>query len=281
MKEIIRLVCKKKYEILGAVLMLLLLGGLFWRGPKTDYEVLCLGDSIFGNVQNETSIPGLLKKETGLSVLNGGFGGMTLAQRNVERRGDIQEDCFSLVGISESLAAGDFSWQKGSMEEAVHLDYFPQTVSELETVSMDCVEIIVIEYGVNDYLNGLPLENKENPYDKYTFAGALRYVLEFLQDQYPDKQIVLCTPTYCWFPEENADCSRKNTGYGVLEDYVNLEKIIGQEYNVMVLDNYHESGIGNGNVSWQEYTEDGLHLNEAGRKLIAKRIAECIKSEGK
>lgn len=268
----------KKYGahiVLGIILVMAC--GVFLRGigAKENYDVVCFGDSIIGNVRDESSIPGVLESLSGKRVLNAGFGGMSLACVNDLGRGDIQRDGFSLVGIAESAVAGDFSVQKSSLDVAFIMDYYEETVRSLETVNWDKVEVLVIEHGVNDYMMGMPLDNEDELYDIYTFGGSLRYVLRLLQEKWPSKRIILCTPTYCWFPEKDSDCGEDN-GYGTLEAYVNLEKEIAEEFGVEVLDNYYDSEIGKEGVSPLDYTVDGLHLNEEGRRHIAERIAECI-----
>ncbi len=263
------------YMALGMVLVLVL--GLFqsFGSGKEVYSVVCLGDSIIGNVRDDSSIPGVLEGLTGKTVLNGGFGGMTLGCVNGQRRGDVNRDGLSLVGITESVLREDFSWQKASLEDSFVMDYCQETIRDFEQTSWDDVEVFVIEYGVNDYMMGMPLDNEEQPYDIYTFGGALRYSLKLLTEQYGDKKIILCTPTFCWFLEREEDCRVAN-GYGTLEDYVELEKEIAKEFGIEVLDNYHESGIGPENESPLSYTEDGVHLNEEGRRLVAERIAQSI-----
>lgn len=263
------------YIALGMVLIIFFCVLYMCAGEKKEYNVVCLGDSIVGNVRDESSIPGVLEQITGKSVLNGGFGGMSLACVNASGRGDLQRDGFSLVGIVESAVAGDFSVQLSSLNESFVMDYYEETIRNFEKVDWKKVEVVVIEYGVNDYTMGIPLDNAEDPFDRCTFGGALRYTLEVLKKEWPDKRIILCTPTYCWSPEQNSDC-RENNGQGSLEDYVELEKRIANEFGVEVLDNYFESNIGNKDRLWSAYTVDGLHLNEAGRKHIAERIAECI-----
>jgi lysophospholipase L1-like esterase len=70
-------------------------------------------------------------------------------------------------------------------------------------------------------------------------------------------------------------CDEYDFGGGYLNEYADVIKTIGTEYQVEVLDNYYEMGINKENLS--QYTEDNIHLNEAGRELLAKRLAEKIK----
>lgn len=83
--------------------------------------------------------------------------------------------------------------------------------------------MLIIEHGVNDYLSGCPVDNKEDPYDAYTYGGALRTCLKLLQENYPKLRIVLVTPTYCWLLAEEKTCEQKDYGQGILEEYVNTE----------------------------------------------------------
>jgi lysophospholipase L1-like esterase len=78
---------------------------------------------------------------------------------------------------------------------------------------------------------------------------------------------------------KESNCQNTDNGGGFLEDYVNLELEIARQYGVEVLDNFHESGIGSTGdfEEWEIYTQDGLHLNEKGRRLVAERIVEIIK----
>lgn len=159
------------------------------------------------------------------------------------------------------------------------MDYFPESVEGLNRLSEEQVRVLIIEHGVNDYLSGCPVDNKEDPYDTYTYGGALRTCLKLLQENYPKLRIVLVTPTYCWLLAEEKTCEQKDYGQGILEEYVNTELAIAEKFGVEVVDNYHDSGIGKNKTfeEWQEYTQDGIHLNEAGRALVAEKIVEAIK----
>lgn len=255
-----------------------LVGGFYGydKLQEKEYQVLCLGDSIIGNVRDESSVTALIGVQLGKNVYNGAFGGTTLAKRNKENRRDKAIDCISLVELAKGVAYQDFSVQNASITRCASMDYFLEAAYDFNKVNIDKVQIIVIEHGVNDYLSGVPLYNPEDRYDPFTFAGALRTTLELLMETYPSKKILLCTPTYCWFKMEQVSCEEREFGYGYLEDYVNMEIEIASEYNIDILDNYHDSGIGGSLENMEKYTEDGLHLNEEGRKIIAERIAAYI-----
>lgn len=272
----------KKNAYLGISAILFLCLAASFQIPKKlqkeEYRIVFLGDSIIGNVRDDTSITAMLEENLGVPVYNGAFGGTTAAALNVEERAAIPMDCISLVELADGICYDDFSVSNASINSWVIMDYFPETVFGFNRVDFNKVEILVIEQGVNDYLAGVPLDNEEDPYDIFTFGGSLRYTLRELKECRPNTRVLLCTPTYMWHVERGGSCEELDWGGGHLEDYVNLELEIAREFGVDVLDNYHDSGIGGEFENWPDYTEDGLHLNEAGRRLIAQCITEAIKA---
>ena len=257
--------------------------GCYRESKEVAYKIVCMGDSIIGNERGETSITSIMSRELSVPVYNGAFGGTTMTCRETETRAAVTTDTLSMAKLSEAVAQQDFYVQNAGITRSSAMEYFPESVYGFQYIDFDDVEILVIEHGVNDYLTGVPLDNGQDPYDVYTFGGALRYTLETLQNQYPDMRIILVTPTYCWFLYEKLTCEEKNLGQGFLKDYVDLEKEIAALYQVEVVDNYYESGIGAEErfEDWEIYTQDGVHLNEAGRALVASRIIECIRRGNK
>lgn len=277
----------KKYGhwAMAAVIFLLLTGLMcgYRQLNKEQYKIVCLGDSILGNERGDTSVTAIMEDILGVNVYNGAFGGSAMACRTIQDLAAATTDTLSMVKLSESIAHQDFYVQNAGVSRCAQLEYFPETVQGFRYIDFDAAEILVIEHGVNDYLAGVPLENPQDPFDVHTYAGALRQTLKNLQEAYPQTRVILVTPTYCWFLFEELNCENNNTGNGVLEDYVNLELAIAAEFGVEILDNYHESGIGDTGEfeEWETYTMDGLHLNETGRRLVAERIARFIAENGK
>ena len=269
------------YWLPAAVLFCGILALLWFHenGEKEEYRVICLGDSIIGNERDETSITAVMEEILGTKVYNGAFGGTTMSCRYNENRASMTEDTLSMVQLAQSIAYRDFGVQNASVTGWSPMEYFPESMYGFQKIDFEKVEVLVIEHGVNDYLAGAELDNTEDPYDIYTFGGALRSALKILKERYPDLRIILATPIYCWYVREGVNCEERDFGNGLLEDYVNLELEIGREFGVEILDNYHESGIGSTGTyeEWEEYTVDGVHLNEEGRALIGARLAEAVR----
>lgn len=251
------------------------------KGTDISYQVVCLGDSNLGNVQDETGITSLLEEKLGKSVLNGAFGGSTMA--NIDGVKTNYSSILSMNNLATAICNGNFGMQKSAIEDierSDHVKYFESTLEKLESVDFDAVEILIIEHGVNDYLNGTPIKNGSDPYDTETFCGTLRTVITMLKEKYPHLRIVLSTPTYCatigpgWIYRY---CDEYDFGGGILEDYVNAEIEVAKEMGVEIIDTYHLVNIHSGNVT--EYVDDGLHLSEKGRSEVATLWANYLLGE--
>ena len=156
------------------------------------------------------------------------------------------------------------------------MEYFPEVIAGLKSMDFTGVEIVLIQQGINDYHAGVPLENAENPYDEYTFLGALRGSVEALKKVNPDLRIVLVTPSYTWYPLSGQSCEELDHGGGVLEDYVNAEIGLARELGLEVIDMYHDFWPDFSQETCRRYTRDGVHPNEAGRELWTEKIVNVL-----
>ena len=251
---------------------------------KKAPEIVLLGDSIVGTPVDGVDFAECLEQAVGMTVQNGGFGG-TCASYDIEHAypADVSGQ-LSLAQISRAIAAGDFSVQLAQTAYGERyfdvfgqaLEYFPGRVEELEQVDFKGVKYLVIEHGTNDYNKGVLVDNATDQYDETTFAGALRTSIERLQKAYPDLQILLMTPTWCCIIKDTASypCDETDWGGGYLEVYAEAELLVAKEYDLPILDNYHESGIGRDTMA--QFLHDGIHLSLSGQQLLAKKLADFI-----
>lgn len=276
---------QKIFSIGLAVLVLALLfaytGRQVYGKEKKEYRIACLGDSIIGKERSNTSVTAMMESMLGEPVANTAFGGTSASLGNREYRPTYHEDSFNLVALADAIVYQDFDVQHYDLSSnRFRLPYFTDALNTLTKVDFSQVEILFIAYGVNDYGAGRPLDNSENPKDVYTYGGALRYSIEKLQDAYPQMQIVLLTPLYCNFEDDGikrSDSETLDLGYGPLANYVETELAIAEEYGIPCIDNFHNMGINRDNA--KEYTEDGIHLNEEGRAILARVLADYVKSK--
>lgn len=239
-------------------------------------DIVTFGDSVFGEIRDETAVPALLEVALEKSVFNGAMGGTGIARTEADRRLDYTRGSLSLVGLTKSIYARDFGVQQSGEYRESMMEYFPEVIDGLEAIDFTQVETIVIQHGINDYHAGTPIDNPEDPYDEYSFLGALRGSIKMLRKVNPDVRILLVTPTYTWYIYEELTCEEMDYGGGVLEEYVNAELALGAELGVEVLDLYHDYLPHEKPEDYALYTRDGVHPTEEGRRMMAEKIAEVL-----
>lgn len=268
------------YGVISAVLFgVLFLSTFPLRKTHKMYapQIVVLGDSIFGQTRDETSVSSQLSALLGQEVFNGALGGTCASRVNREGRLAYSKDSLSFVEISRAAALDDFGWQQATRVRESTTEYFPEVIDDLEKIDFSSVDILLVQYGLNDYHAGVPLENTEDPYDPYTFAGAFRSAVACWREAYPELRIILLTSTYSWYEYAGKTCEEMDEGGGILEDYVNKEIQVAEEMGVEVLDLYHDVYP---HDTWEDrnlYTHDGLHPNEAGRKLLAETVEAYLR----
>ncbi len=239
-------------------------------------EIVLLGDSILGQIQGVDSVEAHLRELTGMSVYSAALGGTNMSRLNAEGRPDYTKDILSMEALATAIATGDFGAQQTVRIRESGTEHFADTIDSLEGIDFDNVQILFVGHGINDYHAGVSIGNPGNPEDAYTFSGALRRSITTLQKAYPDLRIILVTPTYSWYPSAEHTCEEQDFGGGILEAYVQAELTIAEELGIEVLDVYHDYYPHEAFEDWMQYTSDGVHPNEAGRRMLAETLADYV-----
>lgn len=146
----------------------------------------------------------------------------------------------------------------------------------LSTLDFQNVDVIAIMYDASDYLEERPLYNIENTTDIQTFAGNMDASLEVLREYLPHIRIIVMSPTYAYYVEENGEYIssdiHKSDGYSLSTYAGNLERI-AYTHTVSYLDNIYGT-VNEDNAA--DYLEDHLHLNAAGRRKLAERFVYAL-----
>lgn len=249
------------------------------RAGQQAVDIVAFGDSVFTDIGDMTAIPDRLAGLLDKSVYNASMGGTCAARLETERRQDCAKGSLSLTGLAKAVRSADFGVQQSGRFRDSNTERFPAIIDGLEEVDFTQVEIVLIEKGLNDYHGGAPIENPEDPYDEYTFLGALRSAVADLRQVNPDVRILFITPTYAWYTLQELTCEEIDNGGGFLEDYVNAELGLAEELGVEAVDLYHDFFPHETWEDWKQSMMDGLHPNEAGRDQIAQRIADVLRLE--
>lgn len=217
-----------------------------------------LGDSIFGNYTDSTSVPGVVERFTGAKCINCGYGGICLSAGGWAG--------MSGMDVITNLCGG----QAGDIPEGVAAYEGVQEFSRIEQGEGRLV--FFLNYGINDYMQGLLVESGDK-YDTATYAGAMRVSIEQLQAAYPGAEIVVITPGYITY-WENGSLVANETG-GILAEYAEAAIEVAQEYSLPYMDIYEQLEQCVREESLLH--ADGIHLNGKGRFNLALWICEKIK----
>ena len=218
------------------------------KGMKINF----LGDSLTegtGASSSEKAFPAVLAKEAGLKEA-----------RN--------------YGISGTR----FAIQKGTLErpkdDFIDVNSYCERFSEMD----DDADIVVVFGGTNDYGHGDAPIGGFSDRTPDTFYGACHYLFSGLIKKYIGKEIVIMTPLH-----RIGEC--KNTGTAKswaalsLKGYVDIIREVAEYYSLPVLDLFASSGLQPEIKEIQDnFIPDGLHPNDAGNAVIAKRLKAFLEN---
>lgn len=193
-----------------------------------DKKVVLFGDNILCQGERySVTIAGYLKGLTGADITDLSKSGCGACKDN--------DNCFNAQ--LEAFLSGDAHEAK--------VDYF------------------VVEYGLNDYLNGCDVSH---------FGESLREGIQRIKKEYPDAGIILVTP---YTPGICDGGNRPINDKGeVLHDFVLEMSEAGIDENVAFLNLYDRSGITEENS--YDFLSDGIHPNVNTSMYFAKLIASAL-----
>lgn len=142
----------------------------------------------------------------------------------------------------------------------------------------ESADAVVVFGGTNDYGHGDAPIGGPKDRTPATFYGACHDLMSTLQTRYVGKPVLVVTPLRR-ADEENpfGDGSKEKPGE-ILRVYRDIILEVAFAYSLPVLDLYATSGIQPTNpVVIERLLPDGLHPNDAGHALLARRIGEALK----
>ena len=188
-----------------------------------SWRIVALGDSIIGKEREGMAVHLCFEEYTGVPMLNAAFGGNLASAGEHADRYSYHEESLNLYALAEAVCHQDFGVQKADLAASqTRAWYFEESLGGLEKADLTQTEILLLEFGVNDYMAGKKTDNPEDPLDVNTYGGALRYSIELFQQNYPNLRIVLITPAFCHVVDRGF-CTEEDFGGGTLEKYVEVE----------------------------------------------------------
>jgi len=231
-------------------------------------QIVFLGDSILDGYRNETGIADLTGMYCDADVYNLAMGGTTAALSTDESAEYEKWTSRCLQGVVHVIC--------GNVGDGLLDGHKAKEV--YESCDFSDTDYFVLEYGMNDFLSSIPLNDEGDVYDPYTYVGALRIAVQNLRESYPDAQIVLCSPNYAHFWSSDGkylgDGNMSSNGVANLVEYHRVCGNVANDMKTLFMDGYE--GIGLDAYTADEYLEDGIHLSEKGREAYAKKLSQII-----
>ncbi len=236
--------------------------------------IVFMGDSQFDNARGTgSSIPAytcaLLDNVKYYNLAIGG------TAASLERGGDpepstMTDTCF--VAMCYALA--------GKVNDTSYLDKYP-AAEDLKAVNPAKVDLYVIEYGANDYINGKDLHNADSAYDIHSYKGALNVGVNTLKEISPNAQFLICGPSYCmWYNADGfviGDSYTVSKGIGTLAEYADICGNFADDEGLVYMDTMYATYFDLKITTVDDYLQDGLHYKEKGRQIYATALAHFIK----
>ena len=146
----------------------------------------------------------------------------------------------------------------------------------LTSIDLNTVDVIVFMYDATDYLMSHLMYNDDNSTDITCFTGNLEASIEMVQSFCPHIRIIVMSPAYAFGVNEKGEYVSSDIqtyGQHFLSTYVIKESVSCSSRGVTFVDHLYGT-ITEDNAS--EYLTDNLHLNPAGRRLIAQRFVDAL-----
>ncbi len=244
--------------------------------------ILCLGNDTFADDRDsKDSLTSMIAekaadKDLNVSVINGSFAGTTISNEDQFITDETLSDMFNLYWVVTALCEQDFTYQRNALTKVDGDKNYGETLDELEALDMSAVDTLVLFYDGSDYQADRHVTDPSYEMNTSTYVGALSSSLKMFQETYPQVRIIVLSPTYMQFVDENGELQNGdtyNSGNGAMPNYLLNLIDVTQEYSVTVIDNYYGS-ISEDN--YKKYLDDAIHLNKKGREIIADRLAAIL-----
>lgn len=236
--------------------------------------LVCFGDSVTSSGNLKTDYPSVIAKETGMTVINAGFGGCRMATGGTERLVP-----FSMNALASAISSGDWGAQDSNIGNYTNDTKAAEHLAELKTVDWSAVDFITIAYGTNDIANSVVIDDESNPKSTATVLGALRYSLDTILTAYPHIKVLILTPIYRYWEGENIDSDEKTFSGKHFTDFVDGLLSVAKEYKIPAVDMYRTLGFNSLNRSYYFPSNDGTHPNEYGREVMGCKVAVRLLAE--
>lgn len=244
-----------------------------------DYDsslptVVFLGDDQFDlGRKDNTSISYYVESLLGTdaNVINLGCSGVTATTA----LGTDNDTSMNFVNTAKFL--------NGQMDDTF-FNNFPDAKAEAFLFDPADVDYYVVEYGINDFIQGKALVNDEKKSDTTCYINAMTVGLDLLVQASPNARIILCSPVYSMFySEDGSTLGSGNTysnAFGRYMDYCAGCTQLSSLHDSVSFDAFGSAIMNINDQTISDYMEDdGIHLSRAGRNTFAAVVAHMVNKQ--
>lgn len=149
-------------------------------------------------------------------------------------------------------------------------------LTKLSQESTADYDLITVFCGTNDYGSGTALGAKNDSADTDSFYGHTRKVIETIIGQNPTARLCFFTPTIRGaFEDQPVYPAVNSAGFG-LEAYADAIRDVCAVYAIPCCDTFRTSQFNP--LTLSALTQDNLHPNDAGGKLLARQMQGFIEA---
>ena len=243
--------------------------------------IVCFGNAPFADDRDSgNNLASLIAQKTGATVYNCSVSGSYLAAQNYTLDTTAHPmDAYNFYWLAQVAVKGPTNTRYMQANRTLGDDAPPEGVWVYETLyglDFNEVDVIAIMYDASDYLAGHEMYNDDNNTDIEQFTGNLEAGVELLQSNYPHLRFMVMSPTYAFAVDEDGKYVSSDIytyGQDVLSTYAIKQLDSCFDRSITYIDNLYGT-IHEDNAS--EYLIDNLHLNQAGRELVANRFVDAL-----
>ena len=248
--------------------------------PEDDQitTVLCFGNQPFSDDRDSAdSLCSLFEAQTGATVYNCSVPGSYMAVRGSYVPDSYAMDAFSFYYMALLFAKGDDSYAEEVFAQTEVSEEIKDTVALLKSIDARTIDAVFVMYDGSDYLDSSAAYNDDYLTDYICYTGGLAAGIQAIQESYPWIRIIVMAPTYAFAVGEDGSYIssdiQKNAMGCKMSVYILKQAETASLLSVSFVDTFY-GGIHEDIAS--DYLIDNLHLNKAGRQLVANRMREAL-----
>lgn len=246
------------------------------KAPE-DMVIACFGNAPFAdNIGQEDNLANIIAEKTGATVYNFAFPDSYLSSTSYFVEG-ASNDLFSLYWLTTVFAVDNDVIVKNYLESAPDTPIQTKaTLSLLQNLDFNTVDVIAIMYDGSDYLAGRGMYNSDDSTNIAHFGGALEASIQLIKEEFPHIHIIVMSPPYAYALNEDgsyADSTITTFGEeGPLASYVQYESNVCYKMFASFVDTFYGSLS---ELDTDITLKDHIHLTSEGRQRAADEFMEA------